>query len=477
MNNNELIKKVLDTIKDNGIDIIDLRFTDVPGKWHHLSLPSSRINEEFFKYGEGFDGSSVPGFKTIEAGDMLIVPDVSTFKIEYVNEQPIGVFVCDILDARTSESFSRDPRGIAKRAERYLKESGIGDYSLWGPEFEFHLLLSVVWKNDTNISMYAIDALEGFWNSDEDTINDGYVIPKKGGYHSIPPYDKSFAFRNRVTTMLESLGIKVRYHHHEVGSGGQNEIEIMRYPLDIIGDITMYVKHIIRTVAAEEDLVATFIPKPFYGEAGNGMHYHQHLFKDGKPLFYDEKGYAGLSKLAINYIGGILKHGRSLVAFTNPSTNSYKRLVPGYEAPVNLFFSMGNRSAAIRIPEYATEPMEKRIEFRPPDATANPYLAPAAMLMAGIDGIINEIDPTKEGMGPIDEDIFSLSEEERNRIMPIPSSLKEAMEALKEDHEYLLRGNVFSKDLIEWWIEKGLNDYKEVSLRPHPFEIEKYFGV
>ncbi len=473
----EWIRKAIKYVKTAGIEVVDLRFTDVHGQWHHLSMPAERLTKEFFVSGEGFDGSSVPGFKTVEKGDMLIIPDPETMRRDVFTTTPTVSFICDIVDATNKKPFSRDPRGVAKKAEAYLKKTKIADTSLWGPEFEFHIFDRVNVINDINISMYEINSEEAFWYEDEEYGNEGYKIAKKKGYHAMPPYDRFFDLRSAMVNVIESIGVKVRYHHHEVGSAGQNEIEILRYPLTAVGDITMWIKYIIKMVSMEEGKVATFMPKPMFGEAGNGMHYHQHLFKNKKPLFYDKKGYAGLSKLALYYIGGILKHGRSLLAITNPSTNSYKRLVPGYEAPVNLFFSQGNRSAAIRIPEYAIEPMEKRIEFRPPDATANAYLAPAAMLMAGIDGIKNKIDPTKEGMGPIDKDILSLSEKERKKIVPVPESLKEAAEALEKDHEYLLNGNVFTEDLIEYLVNRARKEYNEIRNMPHPMEMEKYFGA
>jgi glutamine synthetase len=472
-------KEVIKFAQQKKIEMVDLKFIDLFGRWHHLSLPVSQLSINMFRKGVPFDGSSTPGFKSVESGDMVLIPDVKTAKLDPFWNMRTLSFICSSSDISNSRPFKREPRYVAQKAEEYLAGKRIADKSLWSTEFEFYIFDSISYKNDINMASYIIDSNEADWNSGlVEGKNLGHKIPSHSGYHAIPPLDDLFDVRTEMVKLIEEGGIPVRYHHHETGGPGQSEIEILHDTLTNMGDINMWVKYVIKMVAREHSHTVTFMPKPLYNEAGNGMHFHQYLFKGGKSLFYDKGGYADLSKLGLYYIGGLLTHGRALLAFTNPSTNSYKRLVPGFEAPVKLFFSLANRSAAIRIPEYATDPKYKRIEFRPPDATCNVYLALAAQLMAGIDGIKRKIDPTKAGFGPLDQNIFDLSLKEREKIESLPTTLKEAVEALKEDHQFLLEGDVFTEDLLEIWIDHKLNkEYNEVRNRPHPYEMNLYYDV
>jgi len=472
-------KHVIEFAQQKNIEMIDLKFIDLFGRWHHLSLPKSQLNMDMFERGVPYDGSATPGFKSVESGDMVLLPDVKTAKLDPFWDMPTLSFICSSAEADTLKLYMREPRVIARKAEQYLTKTGIADQSLWSTEFEFYIFDSISYKNDINMATYIIDSNEADWNSGmREGKNLGNKIPTHGGYHAIPPLDDLFDVRAEMVKTVEEGGIPVRYHHHEVGGPGQSEIEILDDTLTNMGDITMWVKYVIKMVARKHNHTVTFMPKPLYNEAGNGMHFHQHLFKKGKPLFYDKKGYAGLSKLALYYIGGLLTHGAALLALTNPSTNSFKRLVPGFEAPVKLFFSLANRSAAIRIPKYAQKPAEKRMEFRPPDNTCNVYLALAAQLLAGIDGIKKKIDPTKAGFGPIDKNVFTLPEKERDKIASIPTTLKEALDALKEDHQFLLEGGVFTQDILDVWTDYKLNkEYNEVRNRPHPYEMSLYYDV
>jgi glutamine synthetase len=468
-----------DYLKTNKVAMVDLKFTDLFGKLRHLTLPVSQVNEVLFRDGEGFDASNFMGFKSVESGDMVIIPDVSTVNMDPFWEVPTASLLCSVNEADTKAPIMKDPRGIAARALKFMKDSGIADESLWGPEFEFYIFDSISYNNDINAAGYMIDSHEADWNSGySDGFNMGHKIPHHGGYHAAPPLDDLHDDRSHMVQLIEAAGIPVRYHHHEVGGPGQSEIEINLQPLQKVGDVSTWVKYLIKMVAKQRNRTVTFMPKPLYNEAGNGMHFHQMLRKGGKPLFYDKNGYAGLSELALHYVGGILKHGASLLALTNPSTNSYKRLIPGFEAPVNAFFSLANRSAAIRVPKYCTTPETKRIEFRPPDATCNMYLAVAAQLMAGLDGIINKIDPTKEGFGPFDQNVFAMSEEEKKKIKPLPTSLKESCDALAADHDYLLKGEVFNDDILQTITAQKLEkEYNEVRNRPHPYELALYYDV
>ncbi len=472
------IQEILKFAQQKKIEMVDLKFSDLFGAWHHLTLPAPNLKDSIFKRGIPYDGSSTPGFKKLESGDMVLIPDISSGRIDPFWDLPTLSFTCSSAEADTQKIYPREPRLIAQKAEKYLIQTRIADQSFWAPEFEFYIFDSISYKNDINMASYIIDSNEADWNSGLGEVqNLGHKIPTHSGYHAIPPLDDLYQVRSEMAKMIEDSGIKVRYHHHEVGGPGQSEIEIMGDTMDKIGDTSMWIKYVIKMVAKLHNHTVTFMPKPLYNEAGNGMHFHQHLFKKGKPLFYDKNGYAGLSRLALHYIGGLLSHGPALLALTNPSTNSYKRLVPGFESPVNLFFSLANRSAAIRIPKYAIHPDEKRIEFRPSDGTCNVYLALAAQLLAGIDGIKKKIDPVKAGFGPIDENVFLLPLEQTEKIKPLPTTLKESLDALKEDHDFLLAGKVFTEDILEAWIDHKMDEYNQVRNRPHPFEMNLYYDV
>lgn len=462
-------------IEEQTIDMVDLKFCDLWGRWRHLSLPSTQFNKELMENGIGFDGSSV-GLKSVKSGDMVLVPDLRTGMVDPFWESPTLSFICTSKEADTKKVFVNDPRNIALRAEAYLQSTGIANRSLWGPEFEFYVFDEVAFESGVNRASYRLDSNEADWNSG--TGGHGHYIPLHGGYHAIPPKDQLFKVRTEMTLHLQKMGMPVKYHHHEVGGPGQCEIETPMMGLVPAGDAAMLVKYVSKMVANCHGKTVTFMPKPLYGEAGSGMHFHQQLLKGDKNLFYDPSGYGCMSRTALHYIGGLLLHGPALLAITNPSTNSYRRLVPGYEAPVNAIFSLGNRSAAVRIPKYANQPDTARFEFRPPDATCNIYLALAAQLLAGIDGIQKEIDPTEAGFGPFDEDIFAWDENRRAKIKRLPLSLDEALEALESDHEFLLAGGVFSEELIEQWVEsKSRLEALQVRNRPHPYEFSLYFDV
>jgi len=461
--------------EENDIQMIDLKFTDLWGRWHHLTVPKGQFTPALMTTGVGFDGSAV-GLKSVKAGDMVLVPELATGFVDPFWDMPTLSFICTTLEADTKADFPNDPRNIARRAEAYLAESGVADRSLWGPEFEFYVFDSVAYEIGMNRSGYSVESGEAAWHSGAG--GHGHYIPLHGGYHAIPPQDTLYNLRAEMSLHLQMMGVPVKYHHHEVGGPGQCEIETPLVGLLDAGDMTMIVKYVTKMVAHRHGQTVTFMPKPIYGEAGSGMHFHQHLFKGEQNVFYDPEGYGLLSQVARYYIGGLLLHGPALLAFTNPSTNSYRRLVPGFEAPVNAFFSIGNRSAAVRIPRYATLPDKVRIEFRPPDAACNVYLALAAQLLAGLDGVRRQIEPTGAGFGPIDADVFSWTDEQRATIRPLPASLKEALDALAEDHSFLLAGDVFSPDLIERWIAFKMDEeYYQVRNRPHPYEMELYFDV
>jgi glutamine synthetase len=461
-------------IRENEIRMIDLKFTDLGGRWHHVTLPASQFNEDLMLNGVAFDGSAV-GLRPVKAGDMVLLPDLSTAFRDPFWEFPTLSFICSAYEADDKTPFVRDPRNIAIRAENYLRKLGIADESRWGPEYEFYVFDSVSFENRGNAASYIVESSEADWQSGRG--GHGHLIPLHGGYHAIPPKDQLFNLRSEMTLVLESMGVEVKYHHHEVGGPGQCEIETPLMNMLRCGDTTQIVKYVAKMTAHRHQKTVTFMPKPLFGEAGNGMHFHQQLYKAGRNLFFDPKGYGRLSEMALLYIGGLLTHGAALLALTNPSTNSFSRLVPGYEAPVNAFFSLGNRSAAIRVPKYADRPETARFEFRPPDATCNVYLATAAQLMAGIDGIKRKIDPRKAGFGPIDQNIFTWTEEQRKSIKPLPGSLREALDALEQDHAFLLEGEVFDVGQIEEWIKVKREEYYSVRNRPHPFEVAMYFDV
>ncbi len=472
-------------IVENDVRMLDLKFSNLFGGWHHISLPASRATAEILGDGIGFDSSSTPGYKELEAGDMCLIPDPSTAFMDPFWEVPTLSLICNIVEADSKVPFYRDPRVIARKAEQFLISSGAGDRSLWGPEFEFYVFDSVSQQDQSHWSAYRIEASEARWNAykrEEPTGSGqaplGHIIQSHGGYHAIPPLDQTYNLRSEITQLLQNAGVEVHYHHHEAGGPSQSEIEVVLGPLTRMGDVAMMIKYFVKMTAKQHNLTATFMPKPLFGEAGSGMHFHQHLFKGDEPVFYDKNGYAGLSKTALSYVAGILTHGPALLALTSPSTNSYKRLVPGFEAPVNLFFSLANRSAAIRVPKYTQAPMAKRIEFRPPDATCNPYIAMAAMLMAGLDGLKKNMDPSELGFGPYDQNLFAPKNEKlRSGIKQLPTSLEEAMKALDEDHEFLTRGGVFTEDIIQTWINyKMQKEFMEIRNRPHPYEIALYYN-
>jgi glutamine synthetase len=461
-------------IHREGFRMIDLKFSDLWGRWHHVTIPASQLDDQLMRDGVGFDGSSV-GLKSVKSGDMVLLPDLSTAFRDPFCSVPTLSFICSAYEADTKQPFAFDPRNIVRRAEDYLRSTGIGDESIWGPEYEFYVFRNVSIENGVNVASYRVDSGEADWNSA--TAGHGHLIPLHGGYHAIPPNDSLHNLRSEMCIELENLGVEVKYHHHEVGGPGQCEIETPLGGILQAGDATQIIKYVIKNVAVRHGQTATFMPKPLYGEAGSGMHFHQMLRKAGRNVFYDANGYGCMSQTALHYIGGILKHGPALLAITNPSTNSYRRLIPGFEAPISMFFSLGNRSAAIRVPKYADREDTARFEFRPPDATCNVYLALAAQLMAGLDGIAKKIDPTAEGFGPIDKNIFTWSEEERKSIRSLPTSLVEACDALESDHEFLLAGDVFDHDQILDFIKHLRADDAAVRNRPHPFEVGRYFDA
>jgi len=465
---------------EKNIEAVDLKFVDLFGRWHHLTIPANRLDEKLFTEGEPFDGSSTPGYKTVAGGDMVLIPDLTTTELDPFWDRPTLSLICSIHEADTKEHYRRDPRGVVKRAEEFLRKETPAEKSMWGPEYEFYLFDSVNVREDVNTSFYMIDSEEADWNSGMEGKNLGHKIPRQGGYHAIPPLDRLHNLRSEMSHMMAEAGIPVRYHHHEVGGPGQSEVEVMLGGLAEMGDNTMRAKYIIKNVARSHGKTATFMPKPLFNEAGSGMHFHQYLQGEGgKNLFWDpDNKETGLSELALNYIGGLLYHGRALLSMTNPSTNSYKRLIPGFEAPTKLFYGLANRSAAVRVPKYANTEETKRIEFRPPDGTANAYFAMAAQLMAGIDGIRKKINPAELGMGPFNSDIKEIPESDLNKIKNVPATLIEALEALKEDHEFLLEGGVFTKDTIDTWISWKLEkEHYALRSRPHPYEIKLYFDM
>ncbi len=465
---------VLKMIDQKGAKVVDLRFMDFPGVWQHFTIPISEIAESSFEDGYGFDGSSIRGWQPINASDMLVVPDPTTAKMDPFYEVPTLVMIGNIVDPVTREPYSRDPRFIAQKAEAYLKSSGIGDTAFFGPEAEFFIFDDIRFESSRHRAFYEIDSIEGIWNSGRDECpNLGYKPRHKEGYFPVPPMDKFQNIRTEMLLTLESLGIAVECQHHEVATAGQAEIDMRFQPLLVMADQLVWFKYILKNVAHKHDCTVTFMPKPLFQDNGTGMHTHCSIWKDNQPLFAGDK-YAGVSQEALYAIGGILKHCQALCAITNPTTNSYKRLVPGFEAPVNLAYSSRNRSAAVRIPMYSTSPKAKRIEFRTPDPSCNGYMAFSAMLMAIIDGIENKIDPGE----PLDKDIYALPPEELAEIPSAPGSLEEALAALDSDKEFLLKGDVFTADVLERWIEYKIdNEINEVKLRPHPHEFFLYYDI
>jgi len=477
------IKAVFDLIKKEKVKYVDYKFIDVPGIWQHKTHPIAELDESIFTQGSGFDGSSIRGFKGIEESDMLAVPDPETAFIDpFIKEKTISL-TCDIKEPGEMKNFESDPRFIARKAEQYLIDSGIADTSFWGPELEFFVFDSVTYDVMTPYkgTGYSVDSNEGIWNANKCDCNEpnlGHRVRFKEGYFPVAPTDTQIDLRNEMCNVMNDVGIQIELHHHEVATAGQAEIDMRFDKLVTMADKVMKYKYVVKNVAARNGKTATFMPKPLFGDNGSGMHVHQSLWKGGKPLFHDKGGYAQLSQTALYYIGGLLTHAPALLGLCSPSTNSYKRLVPGYEAPVNLVFSSRNRSAAIRIPMYSDNPKTKRIEFRPPDCTSNPYLAFSAMLMAGIDGIKNKIDPTKAGFGPLNKNIYHLSDVEKAKIKSVPGSLEESLKALENDHKFLTQGKVFSEAFIENWIDyKRTNEVNPVRIRPHPYEMYLYYDA
>ncbi len=463
-------------IKDEGIEFLDVRFCDLPGVMQHFNVPANTIDADFFVNGQMFDGSSIRGFQAIHESDMKLVPDVTTAFLDPFRAKKTLVMNFSIRDPFTDEPYSRDPRQVAAKAEAHLKSTGIGDTAYFGAEAEFYVFDDVRFETKQNAGYYFIDSIEGAWNTGrvEEGGNLGYKTAYKGGYFPVPPVDHYADLRDEMSSALMGVGIEIERAHHEVGSGGQAEINYKFGSLQKAADQVMLFKYIVKNVAWANGKSATFMPKPLFGDNGSGMHCHQSLWKDGAPLFYDELGYAGLSDMARHYIGGLLKHAPSLLAFTNPTVNSYHRLVPGYEAPINLVYSQRNRSACIRIPITGSNPKAKRLEFRVPDPSCNPYLAFSAMLMAGLDGIKNKIEPAQ----PVDKDLYELPPDEAASIPQVPASLGGVLDALEADHSYLSEGNVFTPDLIETWIEyKRTKEIEPISLRPHPHEFELYYDI
>jgi glutamine synthetase len=457
------------------VQMVDFRFTDLPGVWQHFSIPVKELNEGTFEDGVGFDGSSIRGFKEIHESDMLLMLDPDSAFIDPIYEVPTLAIICDVYDPITREPYARDPRFIAQRAEAYLKQTGIGEISYWGPEAEFFLFNDVRYGSDANSGFYFIDSQEAWWNSGKDLKpNFGGQIAPKRGYFPVPPADTQQDVRSRIVLALESVGVDVEVHHHEVATAGQAEIDMRFGPLTRMADNIMIYKYIVKNVARKNGLTATFMPKPLFGDNGSGMHVHQSIWKGTKNLFYDEAGYAQLSDTAKFYIGGLLKHAPALLALAAPTTNSYRRLVPGFEAPVNLAYSQRNRSAVCRIPVYSKSPKAKRIEFRAPDPAANPYLCFAALLMAGLDGVQNRIDPGD----PMDKDLYGLPPEEAKKIKQVPGSLPEVLAALEADHEFLLKGDVFTTDMLETYIAyKRETEVDPMRMRPHPYEFTLYYDA
>ena len=467
--------EVVKLAKEEGVKIVDFKFTDLPGMWQHFSIPATELKEDMFEEGLGFDGSSIRGFQAINESDMLLFPDPATAIVDPVCGIPTLSIICNIKDPITLESYTRDVRHIAQKAEDYLISTGIADTSYWGPEAEFFLFNDVRYGQNQHSGYYFVDSREGSWNTGTDEgPNLGHKPRYKEGYFPVPPSDSMQDIRSEMMLKMIESGVDVEVHHHEVGTGGQAEIDLRFDTMTRIGDKMALYKYIIKNVARAHNLTATFMPKPLFQDNGSGMHVHQSLWKNGKNIFYDPQGYALLSEDALYYIGGLLKHAPSLCAIIAPTTNSYKRLVPGYEAPVNIAYSQRNRSACVRIPVYSKSEKGKRVEFRTPDPSCNTYLACSALLMAGLDGIQNKIHPGD----PLDRDLYDLEPEELDTIDSTPASLAESLDALEDDHEYLLKGDVITQDVIDTWIDyKRENEVDAVNVRPHPHEFHLYYDI
>lgn len=471
MSDFERVKKITD---EQGIEFIDLKIVDLIGRWHHLTLPAARFTPELLKEGVGFDASNY-AYKAVQQSDMLLVPDLDTARLEDFSGERLLSLICDIYQVGKGkrEPFPQDPRRTARRAEEHLREEGVADRCYLSPEFEFYIFDRVDYAYDRNRAYFYVESSEAPWESSDG----GPYLKTQSGYHAASPADRSVGVRNAIVSYLEREGIPVKYHHHEIGGAGEVEIEIEFQELLAAADNTLFIKHAARNIAHQHDKSATFMPKPLPGYPGNGMHLHQYLIKEGKNIFHDPNGYGGMSKLGLSYIGGLLVHGASLMAFTNPSTNSYRRLVPNFEAPVSFTFGLANRSAAIRIPSYNTDPVKQRLELRTIDATCNPYLAYAAVLMAGLDGIEQEIDPERAGYGPCEENLYGLPSERRAEIEIAPRSLLEALQALEQDHDYLLRGGVFTEEQLDAWLKTKRKEAAEFYDKPHPYEYMLYYDL
>ncbi|MEO8573074.1 MAG: type I glutamate--ammonia ligase [Pyrinomonadaceae bacterium] len=469
-------KNVLTFASDKGAKFVSVRFTDLPGSWHHLTYPIGQLTEDSFEEGFGFDASSLRGWAAINESDMLLIPDPSRFWLDPFASEPTICLIANVVDPITKEGYGLDPRSVAVRAESYLKFTGVADTVYFGPEAEFFVFDQVSYHNNQQSAGFSVDSEEGHWNSgrsDGGTMNTGFHIRAKEGYVPVAPLDTLIGIRNAISLTLAEVGIDVECHHHEVATAGQCEIDFRFSNLLHTADNVMLFKNIVKNTAIAHGKTATFMPKPLYGDNGSGMHCHQSLWTDGNPLFAGDQ-YAGLSEMAKFYIGGLLKHAPALVAFAAPTTNSYKRLVPGFEAPVNLAYSARNRSAAVRIPMFSQSPKAKRLEFRPPDPSCNPYITFAALLMAGLDGIQNRIDPGE----PLDKDIYDLPPEELANVPSLPGSLDESLKALEADHDFLLKGDVFTTTMIERWISyKREKEITPLRLRPHPLEFQMYYDI
>jgi glutamine synthetase len=466
-------KEVIELARKAKARMLDVKFVDTFGTWQHFTCPINELTEEIFTEGLGFDGSSIRGWKSIEASDMLAMPDPATAFMDPFCAVPTLSLTCTIAETGTKEPYSRDPRGIAQKAEKCLQSTGVADAAVFGPEAEFFIFDDVRFDHRSNGTFYSVESGEAVWNSGrEEAPNLGYKIRHKEGYFPVPPADSQQDIRTEMCLVMEQVGLQVERQHHEVATAGQAEIDFRFDTLVKTGDNLMLFKHVVKNVATKHGKTATFMPKPLFGDNGSGMHVHMSLWKKGKPLFAGNE-YAGLSQTALYFIGGILKHARGLCALCSPTTNSYKRLVPGYEAPVNLAYSSRNRSAGVRIPTYSENPKTKRIEYRPPDPSANPYICFAALLMAGLDGVLNKIDPGE----PMDKNMYELPPEELAKVPQVPGSLDEALDCLEKDHEYLLRGDVFTRDFLDVWVSTKRKEHDALRLRPHPYEFFLYYDV
>ena len=457
-------------IEQNAIRMVDLKWCDLYGQWRHVTISAQHFTPEMMRDGVGFDGSSV-GLKPVNSGDLVLIPDLTTGFVDPFFDIPTLSFISDIYEADTKQHFIHDPREFIRRAEAHMRETGIADRSLWGPEYEFFVFDEVLFTNRVNSCSYYFNAAEGTWEENQDM--NGYLLPRGQGYHRGGPSDQNSNLRTLICTRMEDLGCEVKYHHHEGGGPGHAEIEPPLQDIFKSSDGTLLAKYIAKATAFEMGKTITFMPKPLYGEAGSGMHFHQLLYKDGRNLFYDAAGYNNLSETCLFYIGGLLTHAPALTALTNPSTNSFKRLAPGFEAPTSCFFGTGDRTAAIRQPKYVTDPAEVRIEYRTPDGTCNPYVAMPAMLLAGLDGIQKRIDPREHFFGPF-EDMKSWTEEQWSRIKRIPGSLETACAELEADHDFLLAGDVFSEEFVRHWVKIKRKEARAFNTRPHPYEVELY---